>query len=97
MRCGGCCTYLDVAIIDPAAIQADGRSDPSKPLIHKPAGKICPYLAFSGEVANCSIHHLPCYEQTPCQQFEQVGREDDFCILGSYLRAASQKRSDAVP
>jgi len=36
--------------------------------------------------AICTIHHLSCYQETPCQQFEQVGSADDVCIMSGYFR-----------
>jgi len=39
-----------------------------------------------GEIACCTIHHLPCYRDTPCEKFEQIGPEDSICLLSSYLK-----------
>ena len=89
LRCGYCCVHLDVAILNPKSIKPDGSIDPEcpDPIIFKPAGLKCPHLRYEGEMAVCTIHELDCYRQTPCYQFEQFGREDDVCVLGSYFKA----------
>jgi len=33
-----------------------------------------------------TIHHLPCYQDTPCHSFDQIGPEDAVCVMGGYLR-----------
>jgi len=92
LRCGGCCLHLDIFIVNPSSILADGSIDPDdkEAMIYKPAGKKCPHLAFQpaqdGEIAVCTIHHLPCYRGSPCEQFEQVGPEDAVCIMSGYFR-----------
>jgi len=96
LRCGGCCLYLDILVVNPDHIREDGSIDSINPasMIFKPSGKKCPHLVFQadppGEKAVCSIHHLPCYQGTPCQQFEQIGQADDICIMSAYF-----KRQDA--
>ncbi len=88
-RCGKCCLYLDINIINPGSILPDGTLDPEDPdaMIFTPAGKICLHIAWEEKRAVCTIHHLPCYQGTPCQQFEQIGPEDTVCILSGYFRA----------
>ena len=54
--------------------------------IFKPSGHRCHHLVNYVEIAECAIHSFPCYKGTPCQQFEQVGQEDDMCILSEYLK-----------
>ncbi len=94
LRCGQCCIHLDIFIVSPSSILADGSIDPEdkQAMIFKPAGERCPHLAFkpegSGTVAVCAIHHLQCYKGTPCDQFEQLGPEDAACVMSRYLRAA---------
>lgn len=89
LRCGCCCIYLDVAIPNPDAIKPDGTLDEShpSPMVFKKAGERCPHLLFSGEIAVCRIHDMPCYKESPCDLFEQFGPEDDICILGACFRA----------
>jgi len=79
---------LSVAIVNPSSIKPDGTVDNEDPasFILKPAGLRCPHLVNCGKIAECAIHGLPCYESTPCQQFEQVGRENDICVLRAYLK-----------
>jgi len=36
--------------------------------------------------ATCAIHQLPCYQDTPCHSFDQIGPEDAVCVMGGYLR-----------
>lgn len=86
-RCGQCCFHLDIFIVNPRSILADGtldRSDP-KTMIFKPARQMCPHLAWDGERALCTIHHLSCYKDTPCELFEQIGPEDAVCLMKGYL------------
>jgi len=92
LRCGGCCLHLDIFIVNPSSILADGSIDPDdeEAMIFKPAGKRCPHLAFrtdsEGDCAVCTIHHLPCYLGSPCEQFEQLGPEDTVCIMRGYFK-----------
>ncbi|MDD1726558.1 MAG: hypothetical protein LUQ08_01895 [Methanothrix sp.] len=97
LRCGGCCLHLDILVVNPNHIREDGSIDSINPasMIFKPSGKKCPHLVFqadpAGEKAVCSIHHLPCYQGTPCQQFEQMGPEDDICIMRGYFKKINKK------
>jgi hypothetical protein len=95
LRCGGCCLHLDIFVVNPDSIRADGSIDPLDPsgMIFKPSGKKCPHLVLQADpaeegrrVAVCSIHHLSCYQGTPCQQFEQIGPEDCVCIMSAYFK-----------
>ncbi|MGB3943954.1 MAG: hypothetical protein WBK88_04085 [Methanothrix sp.] len=88
-RCGLCCLNLDVMIIDPGSIRPDGTVDPGDPApaLRKPAKERCPHLSISGDEAVCTIHHLPCYQGTPCDLFDQIGPDDAVCLLGVYLRS----------
>lgn len=90
LRCGYCCVNLDVAIVNPVSILPDGTVDARDPgsVIFKPKGQRCPHLICHEGKATCSIHTFSCYQGTPCQQFEQFGREDDVCMLGSYYKAS---------
>ncbi|OPY54259.1 MAG: hypothetical protein A4E49_01078 [Methanosaeta sp. PtaU1.Bin112] len=92
LRCGQCCIHLDIFIVNPSSILADGSINPEdqQAMIFKPAGERCPHLAFkpggSSPLAVCAIHHLHCYRGTPCEQFEQLGPEDAICVMSRYLR-----------
>ena len=96
LRCGGCCLHLDIFVINPDHIREDGSIDRLDPcsMIFKPSGLKCPHLFFQScpgeaeeeETAVCKIHHLPCYRDSPCQQFEQMGLEDDVCIMSAYFK-----------
>jgi hypothetical protein len=79
---------LSVAIVNPSSIRSDGTVDNEDPasFIFKPSGNRCPHLVNCGEIAECAIHSLPCYKGTPCQQFEQVGLENDICVLRDYFK-----------
>jgi hypothetical protein len=98
LRCGQCCLHLDIFVINPASILADGSidSDDKEAMILKLAGERCPHLAHQpetdGYLAVCTIHHLLCYRGTPCEQFEQIGPEDAVCVMSGYLRALDEKR-----
>lgn len=86
-RCGCCCVYLDVAIVNPTSIRRDGTVDPdvSDSVTFKPKGQPCPHLIHLEGKAVCKIHELSCYRETPCEQFEQPGREDDVCTMSCYF------------
>jgi len=101
LRCGGCCLHLDINVVNPDCIRADGSIDPLDPcsMIMKPSGKKCPHLFFQAGpdgsglgTAVCSIHHLPCYQGSPCQQFEQMGPEDDVCMMSDYFRKLDDRK-----
>jgi hypothetical protein len=81
-RCGFCCNHLD-GTIDP-----DDRNS----MIRKSKGRKCPHLAYSGEVAVCTIHDLSCYRGTPCDLFDQFGPEDGLCILGGYFKSSGSAK-----
>ena len=97
LRCGQCCLHLDIFVVNPASILADGSIDPDdkEAMIFKPAGQRCAHLvsqtAREVEMAVCTIHHLPCYRGTPCEQFEQIGPEDAVCVMSRYLQALAEK------
>lgn len=98
LRCGYCCTHLSVAIVNPRSVLSDGTIDANDPeaVIIKRAGECCPHLIFSDEKAVCTIHHLPCYSESPCDQFEQFGPNDAVCTLGNYFKTAGQKTAGQV-
>ena len=93
LRCGQCCIRLDIFIVNPSSVLADGSIDPGdkEAMIFKPAGQRCPHLAYDaaheGDYAVCTIHQLPCYRETPCERFEQVGPEDAVCIMSGYFNS----------
>jgi hypothetical protein len=92
LRCGQCCFHLDIFVVNPRSILPDGNINPDDPeaMIFKPAQQMCPHLAIIADsttnAATCTIHHLPCYRGTPCDQFEQIGPEDAVCIMSGYFR-----------
>ena len=90
LRCGQCCLQLDIFIINPRSIHSDGTLDYEdlEAMIFKPAGKICPHLSLESNQAVCMIHHLPCYQGTPCQEFEQIGPNDYACVFSEYFKSA---------
>jgi len=87
LRCGNCCFLLDIFIVNPVSIMPDGSLDLKDPwaMISKPAGERCPHFSRVGDLAVCTIHHLPCYQGTPCQQFEQIGPEEAVCVMKEYF------------
>lgn len=38
-------------------------------------------------IAVCMIHDLPCYQESPCHQFEQIGPEESVCIMNGYFNS----------
>lgn len=94
LRCGQCCLHLDIFVVKKSSILADGSIDPEdrQAMILKPAGERCPHLApRTGGLAVCTIHHLPCYRGSPCEQFEQLGPEDAVCVMSGYFLALAEK------
>jgi hypothetical protein len=85
---------LDIHIINPRSILAGGVIDPEDPMsiILKSAGEMCPHLVFQEGLAVCTIHHMPCYQGTPCQQFEQIGPNDAVCSMSSYFKAIDHQK-----
>jgi hypothetical protein len=85
---------LDVDIADPRVVMPGIDTDPGKREVWviKPRGQRCPHLSFQGDLAVCAIHAMLCYKSSPCDQFEQLGREDDFCVLGAYFKAAGYEK-----
>jgi hypothetical protein len=94
LRCGRCCIDLDIFIINTLSILPDGSINPEEAdkanggsMIFKPAGEVCPHLKADSRLAVCTIHHLPCYRDSPCDRFDQIGPEDTVCIMSGYFRS----------
>jgi hypothetical protein len=105
LRCGGCCLQLDIFVVNPDRIREDGSIDLCDPesMIFKPSEKKCPHLFFQADpagddekIAVCTIHHLACYQGTPCQQFEQMGPEGDVCIMSAYFKTPKKNYKNLV-
>lgn len=96
LRCGYCCINLDVAIVNPESIMPDGTVIPGScdPIIFKPAGQRCPHLIFQSERAACTIHDFACYRGSSCEQFEQIGRQDDVCVMGAYFKIVGSEDNE---
>ena len=79
LRCGRCCKELCVAIVDdPAKGPAEDNL-----LMHEGGGVPCKHLKGDqpGEYS-CALHDEEWYEETPCFQHTQVGRDDAPCRMG---------------
>ncbi len=50
------------------------------------------FAVYDCREAVCSIHHLPCYQGSPCHQFEQMGPEDDLCMMSDYFRKLDNRK-----
>jgi len=82
LKCGYCCIYDMVVIID----------DPEKGVIEsnmvvKSSGKRCKHLRGSepGKYS-CVVHDYPWYKRTPCFAYGQIeSRVDDVCRMGEYV------------
>jgi hypothetical protein len=100
LRCGQCCFHLDIFIINPRSILPDGTvsSDDPEAMIFKPAQQMCPHLSIENDrstsTATCTIHHLPCYRGTPCEQFEQLGPAEDVCFMSGYFLLQGMRVSE---
>lgn len=89
LRCGYCCLYMDVIIINPEKISEGGEVDfeDESSYMHKPSQVRCPHLIFKDGDAVCKVHHLPWFKRTPCADFTQIeSSETDLCRLGTYWR-----------
>ncbi len=80
LRCGYCCTFLSVIIVD----------DPEKGVVEgnfveKKNGNRCKYLMeeLSGQFS-CSIHDCSWYDETPCNQYTQIERSNQLCRMGKW-------------
>jgi hypothetical protein len=80
LRCGYCCKKYFVAIVnDPSK----GITD--KNIIIQTGDNRCKHLVGT-EVGkySCAIHDYTWYKETPCYQFDQVGKIDAPCRIGVY-------------
>lgn len=93
LRCGHCCKWLWVIIID----------DPEKGICenniveHRGQGVKCKHLRGDkpGEYW-CAIHDYPWYSQTPCFRYSQIERSpDDVCRMGEYIMELAENKSGA--
>lgn len=83
LRCGNCCKYLWVVIVD------DPEKGPVEENLieHKGLGVACKHLR--GNQAGdywCAIHRKPWYQKTPCAWHGQIERSPDTeCRMGRYI------------
>jgi len=82
LRCGYCCRWLCVVIVD----------DPEKGIsednliVHNGQGQPCKHLLVNaiGE-HSCAIHDKKWYDKTPCNQHGQIESSSDTeCRMGRY-------------
>ena len=83
LRCGYCCKWLSVVIVD------DPEIGPTKEnlIFHKGDGVSCKHLKGSkpGEYS-CAIHDKKWYEETPCFAHTQIeSRENTPCRMGNHI------------
>ncbi len=82
LRCGYCCKYLWVMIIN----------DPKKGVVedniieHLGQGKACKHLVGDGPgMYSCAIHNEKWYPETPCFDHTQMERGNTNCRMGDYI------------
>ncbi len=92
LRCGYCCIYLDVVIINPQFVPESGEFtdaewEDDKIYMHKGHGVPCPHLIWNEmNQAGCKIHEMPFYKMTPCFMHGQIERnKTDSCRMGNYM------------
>lgn len=93
LRCGYCCCFLDVIIISPSAIDANGcvDLDNKKNYEHKPCNTQCPHLTWEDNgSAVCGIHNYPWFIDTPCYAYTQIESKDSPCRTGDYFVTKNQ-------
>lgn len=85
LRCGYCCkNYMVVIVDDPEKedsllfqeenlIALEGNGTPCKHLRDDKPGSYW-----------CDIHHYPWFKDTPCGQYDQIGKENAPCRIGKY-------------
>ena len=82
LRCGYCCTYTCVTIVD------DPEKDLSQDNIVFRTGTEgkCKHLKGSG-IGNyrCAVHHKEWYEETPCYDHTQIERRNTNCRTGEHF------------
>jgi hypothetical protein len=81
LRCGYCCIYYDVMIVNnPDLGIIEGN------IIHKPYGIKCQHLIgeIPGEYA-CKVHNSPWFKETPCAAFTQFESQNSNCRVGEKL------------
>ena len=80
LRCGWCCKNLCVIVVnDPNKGIQEGNL-----ITHEGNGKSCPHLKGTAGKYECAIHNEPWYEETPCAQYTQIGKEGEPCRMGLY-------------
>ena len=81
LRCGYCCINFfvpivknpELGIIKGNLIVHEGKG----PCIHLKGNKIGEYF--------CSIHNKKWYKDTPCFQYDQIGKENAECRTGRHM------------
>jgi len=82
LRCGWCCINLEV-VIPKEGIDFDNIDfDIEDSWCMKHTGDVCPHLLEQDGKAFCKLHHYPWFQDTPCGQYTQIGREDAECRMG---------------
>jgi len=92
LRCGYCCTYCWVIIVDDPALGI--REDN---LIEKRTGERCKHLRGNlPGISTCGIHDRRWYTKTPCYAHTQIERRDQPCRMGTYIRAKNKMEKEQV-
>ena len=80
LRCGYCCIYYSVIILD---------ADADEGVSYKDCGTPCKHLSIAEGIATCHLHDEPRYEETPCAEFTQIeSHTDSPCRIGKAIRNA---------
>lgn len=82
LRCGYCCVYYDVVIVNDPKLGPRCESN----LCVKGSGVRCPHLLGDtpGKL-RCAIHNKRWYKRTPCASHGQIEVGDIICRLGAYI------------
>ncbi len=82
VRCGHCCKqYMVIIVDDPEKGLAEGNLIP-----HMGTGEPCKHLVGDAPGSySCGVHHYPWFEETPCADFTQIGKDDEKCRMGVYV------------
>ncbi len=93
LRCGYCCKYLWVIIVDNPSLGIK----PDNLIEHKGQGQSCKHLEGSqpGKY-RCKIHNQRWYKKTPCFTHSQIEQGNSKCRMGNYILKQAIEAGDMM-
>ena len=97
-RCGFCCIWLGVRIVDPALVAKidDSGVIPEEAWIHKLPGEKCPHLSFDGTTAVCAHYGRNWWVDNVCTDYHDERPDDPGVCRFGKLMADPQRLADYV-